>query len=120
VVPGATFRRVTAADWDRIFEHTVEGVGDWLLEVDGVLVATGGILLHYNPPYGDIFMEVDGTRRRQGYGSYLIQELKRACYEMGRIPAARCAVSNAASRAALQRAGLWPCARILTGLLPND
>jgi GNAT superfamily N-acetyltransferase len=118
-VPGATFRRVTEADQGRIFEHTVEPAGDWLIEDDGAIVATGGIMLHYNPPYGDIYMEVDGPRRRQGYGSYLIQELKRACYEMGRIPAARCNVPNAASRAALQKAGLFPCARMLNGILAD-
>jgi hypothetical protein len=47
----------------------------------------------------------------------LIQELKRACYEMGKVPAARCNVANAASRATLQKAGLLPCARLLSGVL---
>ena len=61
---------------------------------DGAIVATGGIATHYNPPYGDLFMEVDEPHRRRGYGSYLIQELKRACYEMGRVPAARCNVDE--------------------------
>jgi GNAT superfamily N-acetyltransferase len=69
------------------------------------------------PRYGDLFMEVDEPCRRRGYGGYLIQELKRACYEMGRIPAARCNATNAASRAALQKAGLLPCARMLNGIL---
>ncbi len=87
----------------------MEGVGDWLIEHDGVIVATGGIALHYNLPYGDIYMEVDAPFRQRGYGSYLIQELKRASYQMGRIPAARCNASNAASRASLQKAGLFPC-----------
>ena len=58
-VPGAIFREVTEADKERIFEHKVEPVGEWLLEVDGAIVATGGIATHYNPPYGDLFMEVD-------------------------------------------------------------
>jgi GNAT superfamily N-acetyltransferase len=57
--------------------------------------------------------------RRRGYGGYLIQELKRVCYEMGRIPAARCNASNVASRATLQKAGFLPCARVLTGVLPS-
>jgi GNAT superfamily N-acetyltransferase len=116
-VPGAVFRAVNEADNERMFEHKVEGVGDWLIEHDGNIVATGGVALHYNPPYGDIFMEVDATFRRCGYGSYLVQELKRASYEMGRIPAARCNASNVASRATLQKAGLLPCARILSGVL---
>ncbi|MGP0065149.1 MAG: GNAT family N-acetyltransferase [Isosphaeraceae bacterium] len=118
-VPGVIFRRVTEADRNSIFEHKVEPGGDWLLEDEGAIVATGGIMLHYNPPYGDIYMEVAEPSRQRGYGSYLIQELKRTCYEMGRIPAARCDVANAASRAALQKAGLLPCARILTGVLDD-
>jgi GNAT superfamily N-acetyltransferase len=117
IAPGATVREVTATDNERMFEHKVEGVGDWLVEHDGDIVATGGIALHYNPPYGDIFMEVNEPFRRRGYGSYLVQELKRISYEMGRIPAARCNASNAASRATLQKAGLFPCARMLSGVL---
>ena len=55
-------------------------------------------------------MEVDERFWRRGYGSFLVQELKRTCYEMGRIPAARCNVTNTASRATLQKAGFLPCA----------
>ena len=116
-IPGAVCREVTEADNDRIFKHKVEGVGDWLIEQGGNIVATGGIALHYNPPYGDIFMEVDEPHRRRGYGSYLVQELKRISYEMGRIPAARCNAANIGSRSTLQKAGLLPCARLLSGIL---
>jgi GNAT superfamily N-acetyltransferase len=118
-VPGAVFRQVADADRTRIFEHKVEPVGEWLIEVAGCIVATGGVATHYNPPYGDLFMEVEEPHRRCGYGSYLIQELKRAAYEMGKIPAARCNVVNAASRATLQKAGLLPCARLLCGVLSD-
>jgi GNAT superfamily N-acetyltransferase len=117
VVPGASFREVTAVDRAKIFEHKVEPTGDWLIEHDGTIVATGGIAFHYNPPYGDIFMEVGESFRRRGYGSFLVQELKRVCYELGKVPAARCDASNAASRATLQKAGLLPCARVLSGHL---
>jgi GNAT superfamily N-acetyltransferase len=116
-IPDATFRPATEADRAGIFEHRVEPVGDWLIEHHGAIVATGGIATHYNPPYGDLYMEVDERFRRRGYGSYLIQELKRTCYETGLVPAARCNVRNAASRATLQRAGLLPCARLLSGAL---
>jgi GNAT superfamily N-acetyltransferase len=119
-VPGATFRSVAEADRDGIFEHRVESVGEWLVEHDGAIVATGGIATHYNPPYGDLFMEVDERFRRRGYGSYLIQELRRTCYETGLVPAARCNVANAASRATLQRAGLLPCARLLSGVVVSE
>ena len=86
----------------------------------GVVAATGGILCHYNVPYGDIFMGVAEPFRRRGYGSYLIQELKRVCYERGRIPAARCNASNVASRATLQKAGLLPCARFSLAFFRPD
>jgi GNAT superfamily N-acetyltransferase len=67
----------------------------------------------------DFFTEVDEPYRRRGFGSYLIQELKRVCYEMGRIPAARCNVGDVASRTSLQEAGLMPSARILSGVFPE-
>lgn len=54
-----------------------EGVGEWMIESAGEIVATGGILFHYNPPYGDIYMEVAEPHRRLGCGSYLVQEPKR-------------------------------------------
>jgi RimJ/RimL family protein N-acetyltransferase len=72
------------------------------------------VLFHYNPPYGDIYMEVDAPFRRHGVGTFLVQELKRLCYEEGRIPAARCSPANLASRRTLQRAGFAPCGHILT------
>jgi GNAT superfamily N-acetyltransferase len=119
-IPGAIFREVTPADEGKIFEHKVEGIGEWLIEHEGAIVATGGIAFHYNPPYGDLYMEVDEPFRRRGYGSFLIQELKRVCYEIGKVPAARCNASNTASRATLQKAGLLPCARMLSGQLPAE
>jgi len=69
-----------------IFPHQREPSGDWVIEVQGAVVATGGFLCHYNPPYGDIFMEVAEPARRLGFGSYLVQELKRVCYEAGKKP----------------------------------
>jgi GNAT superfamily N-acetyltransferase len=118
--PGVILRPVTHADRAGVFPHTVEPVGDWGLEYDRELVATGGILFHYNPPYGDIYMEVSAPYRQRGFGSYLVQELKRICREMERIPAARCNQANQASRRTLQRAGMFPCARIIRGRIPDD
>jgi GNAT superfamily N-acetyltransferase len=60
-------------------------------------------------------MEVSEPYRRRGIGSYLVQELKRICYEMGKTPAARCNVSNVASRKTMEKAGLLPYGRILLG-----
>jgi hypothetical protein len=95
----------------------VEGIGRCLIEHDGAIVATGGIATHYNPPYSDLSMEVALPFRRRGYGSFLIQELK---YEEGRIPATRCDATKVASRRSFQKAGLLPCARILSGVLSAD
>jgi len=109
------FRKVTDADKERLFEHKHEPDGDWMIESDGVAVATGGALFHYNPPYGDLYMEVHESYRRRGFGSYLLQELKKVCYEMGKTPAARCNVENVASRKTMEKAGLLPCGRVLEG-----
>ena len=115
--PGTRLRRLTDTDRARAFDHTVEPVGDWGLDVGGELVATGGLMFHYNPPYGDIYMEVAAACRRMGFGSFLVQELKRVCREMGRVPSARCSRTNTGSRLTLERAGMFPCARIVRGML---
>ena len=94
-----------------------QGGPEWRLELNGETVGTGGILFHYNRPYGDIYMEVAEPYRRRGFGSYLVQELKRAAYALGATPAARCNPTNVVSRKTLQKAGLAPYASILTGTL---
>jgi GNAT superfamily N-acetyltransferase len=92
-----------------------QGGPEWRLELNGETVGTGGILFHYNRPYGDIYMDVAEPHRGRGFGSYLVQELKRAAYALGGIPAARCGQQNVASRKTLRKAGLAPYANILTG-----
>ena len=109
----AVFRLATAADGldiraDQLLSHGI-------VEVGGAVAARGGILFHYNRPYGDIYMEVAEPFRRRGLGSYLVQELKRICYEKGNIPSARCNPGNIASRKTLQKAGFVPCGHILAG-----
>lgn len=110
---GASLRALIDADRATIFAHVVEPVGPWGLDLGGEIVATGGVLHHYNPPYGDVFMEVAPGHRRRGFGSYLVQELKRLCREGGGVPAARCGVTNEASRRTLERAGMRVCGRIV-------
>jgi GNAT superfamily N-acetyltransferase len=100
-----------------VFCHRTEPEEDWVLKVNGTVAATGGILYHYNRPYGDIYMEVSEPFRQRGFGSFLVQELKRVCYELGSIPCARCNTTNIASRKTLQKAGFVPCAHILVGKL---
>lgn len=116
-VPGARFRRAAEADQEQIVRQELDPEAEWVVEADGAVAAAGGILFHYNIPYGDLYMAVAEPFRQRGYGSYLVQELKRTCYEMGRVPAARCNVSNTASRATLQKAGMLPCARVVTGVI---
>jgi GNAT superfamily N-acetyltransferase len=113
--PEGSMRKVTASDGEQIREQKLDADAEWMIESGGVAVATGGALFHYNPPYGDIYMAVAESHRRRGYGAYLVQELKRICYEIGKVPAARCNVSNTASRRTLQKAGFLPCARVLMG-----
>ena len=48
----------------------------WLLQLGDDIVGTGGILYHYNRPYGDIFMAIGESSRRKGLGAFLVQELK--------------------------------------------
>jgi GNAT superfamily N-acetyltransferase len=101
-----------------LFRHSVDEDNqedEWVVEAEGAVAASGGFLCHYNPPYGDLYMSVAESSRRQGYGSYLVQELKRVCYEAGRKPAARCNAGNLASRLTLQKAGLLPCGRLMVG-----
>jgi GNAT superfamily N-acetyltransferase len=112
--PDGTFRRVEPG------EATPNCGGDWGVEVDGRVVASGGFLCHYNPPYGDVFMGVLEDARQRGYGSYLVQEVKRVCYEAGKKPAARCNATNIASRKTLQKAGFLPCGRMLEGKIEPD
>lgn len=116
-LPGTVFRPLDPAERADVFAHEHEPVGEYCLDREGEVAATGGLALHYNPPYGDLYMEVAGAHRRQGLGSYLIQELKRVCYGIGRIPAARCGAENLPSRLTLQRAGMFPCARIVQGTI---
>jgi GNAT superfamily N-acetyltransferase len=118
VVAGAKFRKVEKADVAAIEEHKLDDSAEWGIEVEGKLVAAGDILYHYNRPYGDIYMKVAEPFRQRGFGSLLVQELKRVCYEGGSIPGARCNPTNVASRKTLQRAGFVPFGHILDGVLP--
>ena len=116
---GAILRRATSDQEIQMCMERRQGGGEWLLELDGNVAAKGGILFHYNRPYGDIYMEVTEPFRRRGLGSYLVQELKRMCYELGAIPCARCDPTNIASRGTLQRAGFVPFAHILVGSIAS-
>jgi GNAT superfamily N-acetyltransferase len=112
----ATFRTATPDDGLDISRQQMPWHG--VVELNGWVAATGGILFHYNRPYGDIYMEVREEFRRRGLGTFIVQELKRVCYEGGFTPAARCSPKNVTSQRTLQRAGFVPCGHILVGDLP--
>jgi GNAT superfamily N-acetyltransferase len=112
---GGLFRAATEAEVAAAAERGAEVGSPWVVECGGEIVAEGGFLTPYNPPYGDVFMEVRENVRGRGFGSYIVQEVKRVCYEAGRVPAARCSPENVSSRRTLEKAGLLPCGRILVG-----
>lgn len=112
---GAVLEQVTPPEEIRCSIAERAGGGKWLLKIDDQPAGSGGVLFHYNPPYGDVYMEVDEPFRGRGLGAYLVQELKRLTYELGSIPAARCGVDNHVSRKTLQKAGFVPYAHILNG-----
>jgi GNAT superfamily N-acetyltransferase len=112
---GAALRRVTPKEEIKDSIEQRRGGGEWVLELEGQIAGKGGILFHYNRPYGDIYMDIETAFRRRGLGTYLIQELKRECRELGAVPCARCNPSNIPSRRALLSAGFVPFAHILNG-----
>lgn len=117
---GAIFRRSVPEDAARFAPDRPEAeIGQWVIENDGAVVATGGVLYHYNRPYGDVYMETAEPYRRCGFGSLIVQELKRITWEKGSKPGARCNRTNVASRKTLQKAGFVPFGHVLVGSLPT-
>jgi GNAT superfamily N-acetyltransferase len=112
---GANFRAATAKDAEQLRQQGLDESAAWLVTWKGEVAGAGGVLYHYNPPYGDIYMEIAEPFRRNGLGAYLVQELKAVCRNGEKVPAARCNVGNQASRKTLQRAGFVPCANIVVG-----
>lgn len=108
-IPGVIFRREAGA-----ITNEYEA-GGYFLDLNGEIVASGGLMLNYNKPYADIYMEVKEPFRRKGFGSLIIQELKKESYLMERVPAARCNINNQASKATLLKAGFKVCGAILKG-----
>jgi GNAT superfamily N-acetyltransferase len=114
---GAVLQPLTSAEDVQASIAERQGGPEFLLHVDGKPAGKGGILFHYNPPYGDVYMDIDEPFRGRGFGAYLVQELKAQAYATGSIPAARCSRDNRPSRKTLQKAGFVPYAHILTGTL---
>ncbi len=114
---GAGFRPALAGDVELLTTLELDDTAGWVVTYDGSIVGAGGILYHYNRPYGDLYMKIVEPFRNKGLGSYLVQELKKACRAGGSVPAARCNIGNLASRRTLQKAGLVPCGNLIAGEL---
>ena len=91
-----------------------EGAG-WVVTLNNEIAGAGGVLYHYNRPYGDVYMAVAEPFRRLGLGAYLVQELKAVCKTGGSVPSARCNVDNLPSRRTLQKSGFIPCGTLIAG-----
>jgi RimJ/RimL family protein N-acetyltransferase len=87
----------------------------YVINYDSKVAGTGGFMLNYNVPYADIYYEIHEDYRRKGLGSFFVQELKKEIYKMGRVPAARCNVTNAISKATLLKAGFIVCGLRVNG-----
>jgi RimJ/RimL family protein N-acetyltransferase len=110
-IPGAIFRK--RSDQDPMNGDESE----YVIEVGGEIVASGGLMLNYNIPYADIYMQTLEEHRGKGYATYIVQELKRTAYKMGRVPAARCNIGNRISQATLEKAGFRVCGFRLKGVI---
>lgn len=108
-IPGAIFREPNSQD-DMGKDDSTH-----IIEWNGEIVASGGLMLNYNPPYADIYMQVKEAFRGKGFGSLIVQELKKEAYRIGKVPAARCDVNNRVSKATLLKAGLSVCGYRLKG-----
>jgi GNAT superfamily N-acetyltransferase len=107
--PGIIFRKRTDSD------EMGDDDSDYVLVKNDAVIASGGLMLNYNMPYADIYMQVKEPFRGQGLGSLIVQELKKAAYATGRVPAARCNINNQRSKATLLKAGLNICGYRLKG-----
>lgn len=113
-IDDAIFRKVNAND------KMGDDDSPYILEYKGAIVGSGGLMLNYNFPYADVYMQVREPYRRKGYGSFMVQELKKEAYLLARIPAARCNIKNHISKATLQKAGFKVCGFLLNGVLKNE
>jgi GNAT superfamily N-acetyltransferase len=112
---GAGFRAVTASDGAVLRRLELDENAGWVVTVKDEIAGAGGVLYHYNRPYGDVYMKVAQPFRRVGLGAYLVQELKAVCRTGASVPSARCNVDNQPSRKTLQKAGFVPCGVLISG-----
>lgn len=112
---GAGFRAATASDAAVLQRLELDDTAGWIVTMNDEIAGAGGVLYHYNRPYGDVYMKIAEPFRQLGLGTYLVQELKAVCRAGGNAPAARCNVNNLPSRKTLQKAGFVPCGVLISG-----
>jgi GNAT superfamily N-acetyltransferase len=115
----ASMRCREAADVEQLKALDLDDGAAYVLIWNGSIAGAGGILYHYNRPYGDIYMKIAEPFQRKGLGAYLVQELKRVCRSGDSVPAVRCNALNTASRRTLQKAGFVPCGNLVSGELAD-
>ena len=90
VPEGSGFRSTGAGDVELLTRLDLDDTAGWVVTLEGEIAGAGGVLYHYNRPYGDIYMKIAEAFRGRGLGAYLVQELKGVCRTGGSVPAARC------------------------------
>lgn len=93
---------------------------EYVLLLNNEIIGGGGLMLNYNKPYADIYMQIKEPFRLKGYGSWLVQELKKEAYRIQRVPSARCNINNHISRATLEKSGFKICGFILKGNIKSS
>ena len=66
VIPDAMVRPAAAADSAAVAAANLDAEARWVLVERDNIVGTGGILFHYNRPYGDIYMQIAEPRAAAG------------------------------------------------------
>jgi GNAT superfamily N-acetyltransferase len=136
--PGLTFRRAANGDSAALFpvlhgpggapfemeseEELREWISSglrWLLLDGAAVVGVGALFEDFNRPFAEVGMMVSPPFRRRGYGTFILQELKKECYRIGLTPASRCAWDNEASRRSHDRSGFLLSGRQLLGVVKN-
>lgn len=112
---GAGFRAAIPSDAAVLQRLELDENAAWVATMNDEIAGAGGVLYHYNRPYGDVYMKIAEAFRRLGLGTYLVQELKAVCRKGDSVPAARCNINNLPSRSTLQKAGFAPCGVLIVG-----
>jgi hypothetical protein len=60
-------------------------------------------------------MEVKEQYRKNGFGSFIIKQIRKECYLAGTVPAARCNIKNVASKMTLLKGELKIAGYMLLG-----